>query len=120
MSDALKYSNKYSNIRNLTRNIEGFLRNKYNLLQIIHNEDPSFIFLAEPWLHLPDAPLALEEFVGQYSFFLNSEDRHDSLLSMVKSCAHGGTLKKHLDPYISVLDPTSSHVFAVAYEKPSN
>ena len=26
--------------------------------------------------------------------------------------------KKHLDPYISVLDPTSSHVLAIAYEKP--
>ena len=105
----------------MTWNVEGFCRNKYNLLQIIHDEDPSFIFIAEPWLHLPDAPLALEEFASQYSFFLNSEDRHDSLLSMVKSRAHGGTLamwKKHLDPYISVLDPDSSHVLALSYEKP--
>ena len=61
----------------------------FNLLQIIKNEDPSLIFISEPWLHLSDAPLALENFLPHFKFFLNSEDRHDSLLSLSKSRAHG-------------------------------
>ena len=61
----------------------GFLRNSFNLLVILQQEeeDPSFIFKSEPWLQLPDAPLALlEQYQNQLSYFLNSEDRHDSLL----------------------------------------
>ena len=105
----------------MTWNIEGLSRNRWNLLKILQDEDPSFIFITEPWLHLPDAPLVLKELLHQYNFFLNSEDRHDNLLSLVKSRAHGGTLalwKKELDPYITVHEPSSSHVLAIILEKP--
>ena len=105
----------------MTWNIEGFSRNCWNLLKILQYEDPSLIFITEPWLHLPDAPLVLKEYLHQYNYFLNSEDRHDSLLSLVKSRAHGGTLalwKKELDPYITVHEPSSSHVLAIILEKP--
>ena len=108
-------------IKNLTWNVEGFLRNSFNLLKILQDEDPSLIFLSEPWLHLADAPLALKLFLQQYSYFLNSEDRHDILLSLAKSRAHGGTLaiwKKDLDPYITVLEPSSSRVLALVLDKP--
>jgi hypothetical protein len=105
----------------LTWNVEGFSRNALNLLKILQDEDPSFIFITEPWLHLPDAPLALKEYLHQYNFFLNSEDRHDDFLSLTKSRAHGGTLalwKKEFDPYITVHEPTSSHILAIILEKP--
>ena len=100
---------------------EGFSRNTFNLLQVVRDEDPTFIFLSEPWLHLPDAPLVLEEHLHHYNYFLNSEDRHDKLLSLLKSRAHGGTLvlwKKDLDAYVFILEPSSSHVLALVLEKP--
>ena len=108
-------------IKNLTWNIEGFSRNSFNLLKILSQEDPSCIFISEPWLYLADAPLALQQFLPQYCYFLNSEDRHDPLLSLTKSRAHGGTLaiwKKELDAYISILEPSSSHVLALVLDKP--
>ena len=60
-------------------------------------------------------------FLPDYKFFLNSEDRHDSLLSLSKSRAHGGTLvlwKKELDPFITVLAPETSRILTVIIEKP--
>ena len=108
-------------IKVLTWNIEGFSRNLFNLLQILQDDDPSLMFIAEPWLHLPDAPLTLKEYSHQYSYFLNSEDRHDCLLSLTKSRAHGGTLaiwKRDLDAYITVLEPSSSRILALVLEKP--
>ena len=108
-------------IKILTWNIEGFSRNAFNLLQILQKEDPSFVFISEPWLHLADAPLALQHFLPQYNFFLNSEDRHDPLLSLAKSRAHGGTLviwKKEIDAYITVVEPSSSHVLALVLDRP--
>ena len=105
----------------MTWNIEGFSRNAFNLLDILLQEDPSCIFISEPWLHLADAPLALKPFLPQYCYYLNSEDRHDPLLSLSKSRAHGGTLaiwKKELDAYVSVIEPTSSRVLSLVLDKP--
>ena len=105
----------------LTWNVEGFSRNVFNLLKILQDEDPHLIFISEPWLHLPDAPLALKEYLYKYNFYLNSEDRHDALLSLSKSRAHGGTLaiwKKELDPYVTMLEPSSSRILALLLEKP--
>ena len=109
------------NIKNLIWNIEGFSRNLYNLLQLLQDEYPSLIFISEPWLHLSDAPLTLKQYLHQYNYFLNSEDRHDDLLSLSKSRTHGGTLalwKKDLDPYITVLEPSSSRVLALLLDIP--
>ena len=104
-----------------TWNIEGYARNKFNLQQLVKTEQPSFIFLSEPWLHLADAPLATDQITCSYSYFLNSEDRHDPLLSLQKSRAHGGTMAlwhNDLDPYVTVLDPSSSRILALVLDKP--
>ena len=109
------------NLTNLTWNCEGLTRNKYNLYKIIEEEDPSLIFLSEPWLHLPDAPLTTDQISTKYKYYLNSEDRHNDLLSLRSSRAHGGTLtmwKHDLDPYITVLEPVSSRILAVILDKP--
>ena len=108
-------------LKNLTWNIEGFSRNSFNLLQLLLQEDISCLFISEPWLHLADAPLALKQYLPNYNYFLNSEDRHDSLLSLAKSRAHGGTLalwKAELDAYITILEPSSSHVLALVLDRP--
>ena len=105
----------------LSWNIEGCSRNVFNLMKILKDEDPSLIFISEPWMHLSDAPLILNEFKHQYSYYLNSEDRHDPLLSLSRSRAYGGTLalwKKELDAYITVLEPPSSHILPLLLEKP--
>ena len=108
-------------VKNLTWNIEGLSRNVFNLVQMLHQEDPSFAFISEPWLHLADAPTALDQHLPQYNYFLNSEDRHDPLLSLARSRAHGGTLaiwKKEIDAYVTVIEPSSSHVLALLLDRP--
>ena len=108
-------------LKNLTWNIEGFSRNRFNLCNLIQLEDPTFIFIGEPWLHLPDALLATDQISNLYNFYLNSEDRHDDLLSLQKTRAHGGTMtlwKKELDPYITIHEPTSSRILALVLDRP--
>ena len=107
----------------LTWNCEGFSRNRYNLQKIIDEVSlsPSFIFLSEPWLHLADSPLATDQLCSRYNFFLNSEDRHDDLLSLRTSRAHGGTMtmwKKELNPFVTILEPTSSRILTIVLDKP--
>ena len=107
-------------ITNLTWNIEGFSRNKFNLAHLVKREEPSLIFLSEPWLHLSDAPLA-EDLQMLYNYYLKSEDCHDDLLSLQTSRAHGGTMtlwKKNLDPYITILEPSSSRLLVLVLDKP--
>ena len=82
---------------------------------------PCLIFLSEPWLHLSDSSLTLEPLSHDYNFYLNSEDRHDDLLSLRKSRAHGGTLtlwRKDLDPYITIIHPSSSRILVMILDKP--
>ena len=108
-------------LRNLTWNIEGLSKNLFNLLHLIQEEDPTLIFLSEPWLHLSDAPTVLQDLQSSHNYFLNSEDRHDQLLSLRKSRAHGGTLtlwKKELDPYVTILEPTTSRILVLILDKP--
>ena len=108
-------------IKIITWNISGFSRNKFNLKAIIEEEDPTFIFISEPWLHLSDQDLATDILSTLYSSYLNSEDRHDDLLSLQKTRAHGGTLtfwKKELDPYVTILEPTSSRILVLVLDVP--
>ena len=113
---------EYYELKNLTWNCEGFIRNKYNFLKLtIEDEEPTWLFISEPWLHLTDAALALDDFLPRYNFYLNSEDRHDNLLALVKSRAHGGTLalwRKDLDPYITIREPSSSRILCLILDKP--
>ena len=105
----------------LSWNLEGFSRNSFNLAEIARIEKPSLIFLSEPWLHLSDAQIALEHLSHQYCSYLNSEDRHDDLLSLRMSRAHGGTFAlwdKTLDPYITILEPVTSRILVMILDKP--
>ena len=109
------------NLSILTWNISGFKRNKFNLQSIIEDEDPSLIFISEPWLHLSDSAMATDNLDIQYNSYLNSEDRHDDLLSLHKSRAHGGTLtlwKKELDPYVTLMEPASSRILVLVLDVP--
>ena len=120
-TEAVSSSNIMNTLISLTWNCEGLTRNFFNLLHFIQNEDPSLIFLSEPWIHLSDAPTVLEPLQSSHSFFLNSEDRHDQFLSLRKSRAHGGTLtlwRKDLDPYITILEPTTSRILVLVLDKP--
>ena len=79
------------------------------------------IFISEPWLHLPDSFTATDQINSLYNYFLNSEDRHDDLLSLQRSRAHGGTMtlwKKELDPYITIIGPISSRILVLILDKP--
>ena len=108
-------------IKSITWNCEGLSRNKFNLKQIVDLEKPSFIFLSESWTHLPDSLLATDTLNTDFCFYLNSEDRHDELLSLHNSRAHGGTMtlwRKELDPYVTILEPTSSRILVLVLDVP--
>ena len=85
----------------MTWNIEGLRRNIFNLKYFIEQQQhtpgnklqaPDLILLSEPQIFATDIDLVLTHLRGEYSWFLNSEDKHDPELPMVKSRAHGGTL----------------------------
>ena len=70
---------------------------------------------------MSDAPLATDQISCSYSYYLNSEDRHDPLLSLHRSRAHGGTMAiwhSDLDLYVTILEPSSSRVLVFVLDKP--
>ena len=56
-------------------------------------------------LHNKDKKIVMNQIQGDYCYFLNSDDLHDTEIAMTKNSSDGGTLvlwKKDLDPYVSV------------------
>ena len=88
---------------------------------MVEHEEPALIFISEPWVHLADSLLATDTLNNLYNFYLNSEDRHDELISLQKSRAHGGTMtlwSKDLDPYVTILEPVSSRILVLVLDVP--
>ena len=83
------------------------------LKDILQQKRPSLVFLSEPQIFLSDIDSAMDHVQGEYSFYLNSDDRHDPELSMAKNRSVGGTLllwEKCLDPFITI-HPVSTSSF---------
>ena len=91
----------------LTWNCEGLKTNIFTLKSILNKISPDLCFLSEPQLFQCDAQPILDYIKGEYCFALNSDDMHDPELPLVKNKSVGGTLclwRKHLDPYVSVIE----------------
>ena len=86
-------------------NIEGLLRNLFNLKHFVNIYFPDMIFISEPQAYQCDVVKAMQHLQGHYKYFLNSDDLRDPELPLVKSKGHGGTMalwKENPDPYKSL------------------
>ena len=82
---------------------------------------PDLILLSEPKAFCHDLPHLMKYFTPEYSFYLNSEDRHDPELPFVRNQAYGGTMamwKAHHDAHITVHPVLTSSFLPVVYSPP--
>ena len=105
----------------ITWNIEGAARNFFNLKYYIDIHQPDLVFLAEPQMYSNDLGLTMQPLSSLYSASLNSGDKYDPELPLVRSKAHGGTLvlwKKMHDPHITVWPVSSPSFLPVLFQPP--
>ena len=110
-----------STFSSLTWNIEGFSRNVLNLKHFTKKHFPDFIFLSEPQIYSNDLELAMKPIQGEYLCSLNSADKFDPELPLIKSKAHGGTLalwKVEHDPFVSVHPVSSTAFLPIIFDPP--
>ena len=103
----------------MTWNIEGLRRNVFNLKYFVEQHAPDLIFLSESQIFATDIDLVMSHLHGEYSWFLNSEDKHDPELPMVKTRSYGGTLvmwKSKHDPFIVPHQVTSSSFLPILFQ----
>ena len=103
----------------MTWNIEGLKRNVFCLEEHIRIYSPHFILLSEPQIFLCDINLTMQCLKGEYSFYLNSEDRFNPSLPLLSSRAFGGTMalwKNELDPFITVYSTPSSSILPLIFQ----
>ena len=76
----------------LSWNIEGLARNIHNLQHFIYKHKPDLVFLSEPQVFACDVDSLMSFLKKDYEYNLNSSDRYDLSLPLVKSKAVGGTM----------------------------
>jgi hypothetical protein len=107
----------------LTWNIEGLNRNIYNLKHYVDLHLPDLIFLSEPQVFSHDLSRVIKPLAENYLAFLNTADRFDPELPMVKSRANGGTLvlwRRRHDPHVSVWPVSSPAFLPIIFQPPGH
>ena len=107
----------------LTWNLEAFSRNVYNLKYFATCFMVDLIFICEPQIYQCDVDLNMNHLQGEYCHALNSTDKYDPDLPLVKPKAHGGTMvlwKIQHDPYISVHPVSSAAILPVIFNPPNS
>ena len=105
----------------MTWNLEGFTRNAYNLKYFSTYYKPDPIFISEPQIYQNDVKTPMALLQGEYCFALNSADKYDPELPLVKTKAHGGTMilwKSCHDPYLSLHPVSSPSILPVIFNPP--
>ena len=105
----------------LTWNIEGLSRNIYNLKHFVSLHQPDIIFLSEPQIFDCDVGQVTALLSNEYTFILNSADKFDLDLPLLKSKAHGGTMiawKHDFDSSITVHPPISPAALPIIFSPP--
>ena len=107
----------------MTWNLEGFSRNVYNLKYFAAHHQIDFVFISEPQIYQCDVELSMASLKGEYCYALNSADKYDQELPLVKPKAHGGTMilwKVSHDPYISVHPVSSASILPIIFNPPDS
>ena len=105
----------------LTWNIEGLTRNLLDLKHHVDRQDPDLIFLQEPMCFQHDMTKINDVLGDNYKAILNSDDKYDNELPLQNNRAHGGYLtlyKKHLEPFITEIDSSSSRILPILLKMP--
>ena len=79
------------------------------------------VFLSEPQAYSCNLDLAAKPLSGTYNFALNSKDKLDPDIPLVKAKAQGGTMilwKVELDPYVAVHPVPSTAFLPVIFNPP--
>ena len=104
-------------------NVEGLNRNIFNLKHFTEIYHPDLIFLSEPQIFTHDVEHVMGYLKGEYSYSLNTADKYDHELSLVKNRANGGTMvcwKSCLDPYITPLPVSSPSFLPILFQPPGS
>ena len=102
-------------------NIESVVRNIFNLKYFLDKYLPDMVFLSEPQAYSCNLDLAAKPLSGSYNFELNSKDKLDPDIPLMKTKAHGGTMilwKAELDPYVAVHPVSSTAFLPVIFDPP--
>ena len=105
----------------MTWNVENIKRNHFILFQYANHYNVELIFLSEPQIYQCDINEIMDQYGDEYVFFLNSEDINDLTLPFTCPRAKGGTMiiwKKHLSPFIKVIDSRTPHFVFVLLSIP--
>ena len=120
-ANALINSSDVKSFNVLTWNIEGLRRNIFNLKHFCTLYNPDLVFLSEPQLFQCDADALMETFRGSYNFDLNSSDKYDPDLPLMKLKAKGGTMilwKLEHDPFITIHPVTTTAFLPIIFTPP--
>ena len=102
-------------------NCEGFSRNIFNIRHFLDLYSPDLVFLSEPQIHSCNLDFTASPLAGTYMYALNSADKFDPELPLVKSKAHGGTMvlwKAEHDPYITVYLVSTTAFLPIIFHPP--
>ena len=108
-------------LTSLSWNIEGVKRNLYSLKRVTSLIKPNLIFISEPQLFISDLTNCMSLFRGEYYCELNSEDKFDPEIAMLKTHAKGGTMvmwQVSLDSFIQIHPVHTSSFLPVVYSPP--
>ena len=102
--------------------MENLKKNVFNLKSFTEFYNPDLLFISEPQIFQCDLSNQMAYFSGEYNFFLNSEDLHNTDLPLLSNKAKGGTLvlwSKLLDPFVTVPNPDSSSFLPIVLQIPN-
>ena len=108
----------------MTWNIEGVSRNLLNLKHFIDiHHQPDLIFLCEPNVFACNIDLVMKPLADTYKFALNTADKYDPELPLIKSKAHGGTMvmwRNEYDAHVSLFPVLSSAFLPIIFDPPGS
>ena len=123
MVDAPEPVETYKSFIAMSWNIEGLAKNIHNLKHFINIHLPDLIFISEPMVFQHDIDLVMMPLRGEYNVSVNSADKFDPELPLVRSRAHGGTMalwKLCHDPYISIHPVSSCSILPIIFSPPGS
>ena len=107
----------------MTWNIEGLKKNVLNLKHFLDKHLPDLIFLSEPQAFSFDLRRHMDLLGDLYCAELNSDDKHDAELPLLRNKSHGGTMviwKSNIDKYISIYPVSTSSFLPVIFSPPGS
>ena len=84
---------------------------------------PDLIFLSEPQIFIHDVEQIMGYLKGEYNYSLNTADKYDQELALVKNRANGGTMvcwKTCLDPYVTPHPVSSPSFLPILFQPPGS